>query len=625
MTRRVHLQIDGIVVAASSPSSSGSDGGGDGPFQDGPSSSPSSPSSASSSSTSSFADDGGCGGGGGLDRDATTTSSSSPSAHAGEGTPLILLLPSSDGVNPRFRRRKRRPGTSEGGGGVDAAVAPSSGGGAGDASALRTSLNVAKFCMGTGTLALPFASEKGGLAFNALGLFLIAAWDYRMSLLLLGCHDLLPLAEEEEEGEEEGECEDDGGGRRSPSSSTANARGDGGARGSRGADDAAAPGGGRTTRARPSRGAGPARPPPPAAPPPPGTTAYGRVAWYALGPGGLMVLDALMLSLLLGLVVAYESAMASFLGGTPLTTGSGGLDLLVPNFVVVVLSCAPDVGRLGNFSGIGLMALAVSFVVISWQGFAENGCGGFRDAPSLGLRPASLAAASSWFGVAVFSYGVAPFVFNFRDSMGDPRDVGRAVRAGLLAVYVGYVAMSNGIRVLFSPSHVFDGDVLRAMPDSWISLSVRLLMTLMVALTTPLVVVPCGELIEGKLGMADGGDDGDGDEDDGRHRRRRSYLAPERVIVRVLICLSCAAFSEYVPNGFVDLVSFIGCFCGATTGFVLPPLFRLKLSTDGMPWSRGSMDGERMHDVGALVLAVIATSITSVLTFRELIGKIATE
>ena len=571
----------------------------------------------------------------GLDRDATTTTTTFSPAPAGEVTPLILLGPSSSddgGDNSRVRRRKRRLlGTNDDENddenGDDDDGGRTAGGGGDKASAFRTSLNVAKFCMGTGTLALPFASERGGLVFNAVGLFLIGAWDYYMSLLLLGCLDLLPSEEEDEEHD------DDDDGRRRPSSSSSSSsavedRGEGGTRGFRGTDDddAAPGGGGRTTRTAPSYGGGDttvdSTPPPP--PPPPGTTAYGRVAWYALGPVGLLVLDALMLSLLFGLVVAYEAAMSSFLSGTPLSTGSGGLDLLIPNIVVVVLSCVPDVGWLGNFSGIGLMALAMSFVILSWQGFSENGCGGFRDVMSLSLWPAGLAEASSWFGVAVFSYGVAPFVFNFRDSMEDPRDVGRAVRVGLLAVCVGYVVMSNGMRVLFSPSHVFDGDVLQAMPDSWISLSVRLLMTLVVALTTPLVVVPCGELIEGKLGMADNDDDDD-DDDDGRRRHRR--LAPERVLVRILICLSCMAFSEYVPNGFVDLVSFIGCFSGATTGFVLPPLFRLKLSSaDGKPLSsREGMDRERMCDVGALMLAVVATSITSALTFRELIGKVATE
>ena len=64
-------------------------------------------------------------------------------------------------------------------------------------------------------------------------------------------------------------------------------------------------------------------------------------------------------------------------------------------------------------------------------------------------NPAGLAEASSWFGVAVFSYGVAPFVFNFRDSMEDPRGVGRAVRVGLLQVEGSLLAL-----VALGPFHV---------------------------------------------------------------------------------------------------------------------------------------------------------------------------
>ena len=33
---------------------------------------------------------------------------------------------------------------------------------------------------------------------------------------------------------------------------------------------------------------------------------------------------------------------------------------------------------------------------------------------ALKLMPEGLSAASSWFGVVVFGFGVAPFVFNFR-------------------------------------------------------------------------------------------------------------------------------------------------------------------------------------------------------------------
>ena len=60
------------------------------------------------------------------------------------------------------------------------------------ASIFQTSLNIAKLCMGTGTLALPFAAEKGGLLFNVVGLGLIGLWNFYSADCLLRCCEFLP-------------------------------------------------------------------------------------------------------------------------------------------------------------------------------------------------------------------------------------------------------------------------------------------------------------------------------------------------------------------------------------------------------------------------------------------------
>lgn len=125
--------------------------------------------------------------------------------------------------------------------------------------------------------------------------------------------------------------------------------------------------------------------------------------------------------------------------------------------------------------------------------------------------------------------------------MAEPQKINSSIQIGLAIVYVGYIAASNGILVLFSPSHQFEGDVLQAMPDTWVSLMVRLLMTFMIALTAPLIVVPCGELIEGKLGIGE---------------TQKSL----QVLVRVVFCIICILISEFVP-GFVHIVSLSFAIC----------------------------------------------------------------
>ena len=332
--------------------------------------------------------------------------------------------PANRAVVDRSRRRRRPPSGGEG-------VAAAAVGGGGGATVLQTSLNVAKICTGTGTLALPYASEKGGLLFNALGLFAVGAWNYYSANCLLRCAELIEHNMRKMPGDDddcdpdetgvvvvvvddgEGVANLDGGGRNGYG--TIEDSDGGGAPSSSSSSTAAA------TRRR-HRGRTTHRP----RGPPPGTTAYGTVAWHACGPRGLALLDALMLCVFAGIVVAYEVAMASFVSGTPLTTGSRLIDLLMPNAVLVVLSCSPDVGVLGRYSsGVGLTALAASFAVVSWRGYAENGFDGFfllpwtpttttLDDGGSGLWPESVSAASSWFGVVVFSFGVVPFVLNFR-------------------------------------------------------------------------------------------------------------------------------------------------------------------------------------------------------------------
>ena len=80
------------------------------------------------------------------------------------------------------------------------------------------------------------------------------------------------------------------------------------------------------------------------------------------------------------------------------------------------------------------------------------------------------------------------------------------------------------------------------------------------------------------------------------------------------------AFAELVPNGFVHVVSFIGCFCVSMVGFVLPPLFIIQLSSQSKQSSE-MMDTVHIWDVAALVLGIITTVVTSVMTFHELMAR----
>ena len=128
----------------------------------------------------------------------------------------------------------------------------------------QTSLNIAKLCMGTGTLALPYAAQQGGLVFNMIGLGVIVVWNYYSADCLLRCLDNLPLPRHNE-GIRCDQC----------SSTHYEAT--------------------EQIHSESTSSNGP----------PDGTTTYGVIAWHAFGRPGLIVLDLLMIMLFVGLLTSY--------------------------------------------------------------------------------------------------------------------------------------------------------------------------------------------------------------------------------------------------------------------------------------------------------------------------------
>eukprot|EP00566_Odontella_aurita_P020822 CAMPEP_0113528766 /NCGR_PEP_ID=MMETSP0015_2-20120614/2023_1 /TAXON_ID=2838 /ORGANISM="Odontella" /LENGTH=356 /DNA_ID=CAMNT_0000427327 /DNA_START=29 /DNA_END=1099 /DNA_ORIENTATION=- /assembly_acc=CAM_ASM_000160 len=353
----------------------------------------------------------------------------------------------------------------------------------------------------------------------------------------------------------------------------------------------------------------------------------------------------------------------SFLAPTPLSTGSAAGDAVLWTAVVIApLTCVPDMGHLGKFSACGIAAVLATFVVIFWYGLVESGLGGFGMIAWGDLWPkGGIDGLSKWFGICAFSYGTVPITYNIQEGMRDPSQMSRATQIALVLVYIVYVIISDGVAIVYRPAtgpDGFEGDVLQELPVGWIPTAIRMAMTFVVLVTAPLLAVPCAQLVEGKLGI-----DTDPknsvvvfEEGDARSFVQRHPNASS-VAVRYAICLLCAGISILVP-GFVDVLSFVGAFCVALTSFVFPPLLhitllRRKLAEEEVRATRsvsapvfkpdaatekelrrfGSPQvGEKKRanpmtadslriiriDAALLIWGVVATAITSLLTFLDL-------
>jgi hypothetical protein len=228
------------------------------------------------------------------------------------------------------------------------------------ATVFQTSLNIAKLCMGTGTLALPFAAQQGGLVFNAIGLGVIVVWNYYSADCLLRCLDYLPR-----EALDAGHIS-------SCNTTCYNQQ-------EQSSDSYGATENVQTVKCNMTMPG-----------PPEGTTTYGAVAWYAFGKPGLIVLDLLMIMLSVGLLIAYQgksyclrtlhrayrsnffiiliclcicvaAAIFSFVDTITQDRCSRLYGKILPSLVIAVLSCAKDISFLSRFSAFGLIALAFSF------------------------------------------------------------------------------------------------------------------------------------------------------------------------------------------------------------------------------------------------------------------------
>jgi amino acid permease len=468
----------------------------------------------------------------------------------------------------------------------------------GAATVVETMTNLAKTCMGTGCLALPFAAKQGGLLLTVFGLVGIAFWNAFASRRLSSCWDMLqaPLQ------------------RALPT-------------------DASLAHSKPTHRRRASLIDISALPPPPR-----GTATLGKVAWYALGPTGLFVLDSLTVLLLLGIIVAYNDAIRVFLQGTPFTTHSDALDAVVIALLIAPLSVVPDMGYLTKTSATGLAVLGITLLVVAAYGIFHPG----EDALSLMESMRSipwfpvdgLAGASQWFGCCVFGFGIVPLTFNFRESMAEPAKLSQATTGALLLVAFAYIAIGLGMLVLY-PN--IQSDILSELPEQGlVPVLTRLAMVVVVMATSPLLIVPCGEILEGKLSCHHEHDVEHQllhEHDQKQQQQQKQKHRQLQIYVRFGICFVTVAVSVGIPE-FVSVLTFVGCFCVAFVSFCIPPCLHLVLRIRQLqqPTTRSSTTRialwttiVKSHwsylwlDILFLALGLAATGISTAYVFRHMI------
>jgi len=471
----------------------------------------------------------------------------------------------------------------------------------GTASILDTVMNIVKTCMGTGILALPYAANQVGCWIHWFGLIGIALWCTVCVERLLSCLEWIKILVLLKTRIKEKH--------RVLGSSVDNE----------------------------------------VAVPPNGCSGIGEVAFYAFGPKGLEILNYTFALLLFMIIVAYLAAVNGFLEDTFLTTQHKGADLVVPSIVIGLLSNVPDMAFLAKFSALGIAMIVLVFGVIIIEGImVDEHSDSFI---SLQQWPRNgLASIGQWYGCTIFGFGLVPLTYNLRVSMKEPQKMLFATGLGVSGTAAAYIVLST-IALLLFPT--IQGDLLQVLPkpptrktgdtideygnDNFfimmrviIPTLVRLAMVVVAMTSAPLLVLPCGELIEDELSFY--------------HHER------VRVVVRIGICVLAAVVTCILP-GFVYVLSFVGS-CWCVLSFIAPPLFHLSLlwqvqslqrqqhiqpqeevkalvitfthatiPTDMPKVSQTSI----LWDIILLVWGLLATLVSSFYTFSSLVNPSSTE
>ncbi|GKY91616.1 hypothetical protein MPSEU_000133500 [Mayamaea pseudoterrestris] len=404
----------------------------------------------------------------------------------------------------------------------------------------QTVLNLMKTCMGSGVLALSFACQQGGSLLFCFGLPAIALWNVYAVHRLVLC---LNLISEKKAADDGSNSNDNGTNEVESQQQQQHAQA-----ASRLRRPTSSPSSKQLTEAFLS-------PSDEQLLPSAGVSTMGRVAWHAFGPVGLQLLDVSMLFLLVGIIVAYVAGSITFLGDTPFTTKSSLLDGMICSSIMALISLVPHVGHLSWVSASGLLVLLGTMGVIAGYGFKDlSTASNTLSFTTIPLLPVSVTGVSHLFGIAVFSFGVAPLTYTFQSSMQHPVKMVPATCVALSLTSICYVLIGVGMLLCY-PN--LQGDLLHELPShGWLPVLTRLAMVWVCIMTAPLLIIPCSELLEGKWQV------------------RKSNVAA----LRCIICLAAVFVAICMPS-FVQVLALVGCACVGLVGFCLPPLFHLRLSS----------------------------------------------
>lgn len=421
-------------------------------------------------------------------------------------------------------------------------------------STFEAAVNLAKLCIGSGVLALPYASWKGGLLFSPIGIAVIAFWNYIACSQMIRC-------------------------KRACSKYTL----------------------------WPGRGLSSTY----------SLIAYAGIGWPGVYTIDISIIITL-LGVCISYQIAFASLVSdipfihlsrttlSILSGLHVFPVSCAKDVgILSSYSLAGLVCL-------------LMGIFVIICYGIWQFGAETigntGAVALSDSSAvspLTYFPASLDDMTIYFGVTVFCFGLCSLTFPVEESMRNKKEIEKAVSWCLLFVLSVYTIVGDGVAILYSrhPDGI-SSNILQNLPEKATAATmVRFSMAAVCLLTYPLTLVPPAQMIEqlliqnlstcgtsGKYAyntLRGGGGGGGGSGNIAGVEKHQSIndsniedfdvasYEPStflRCMVRASLIALCTFIATSTPC-FGSVISLLGCFTVSILSFVMPAILHLRLVT----------------------------------------------
>lgn len=438
----------------------------------------------------------------------------------------------------------------------------------------QASVNIIKMCIGSGTLAMPYAASQGGILFHVIGLALITKWnlysvdrmlsskllisqryDFYKQNLPMDSNDVMIINMTASKARQQNDTLEEITNNEHQYRSNS------------------------VMFEKESK------------------STFSNIAYMAFGPIGVHMVDTAMTILMIGIILAYEDAILGFMQETPLKSDNPRVDALFMLLFIIPVLLLPNYESIAKVSALGTGLVCAVFGIIAVIGMLQNGFAGVYTITWDALWPSSLSSLSRWFGIAVFGYGVVPFTFSIQESMIHQSEFINSCNMSLWMVFLAYCVMGNVISIIFMQN--IKSDVLSALPQNGtVPTALRLLMAIVILTTLPLIIIPAGALVHEKI----------------FGRSKRSFV----FVIRLFIAVTCAILSVELPS-FVFVLSFIGCLCVSFISFVYPPLVHMvctfRFSVKPVLWQTVFLDGTM------LIWGIFVTGFTSRQTYLSMMQQ----